>query len=351
VDHGQGPGVLEVGERLADGDLGDAGDGDDLAGAHLLRGDPLELLGDEQLGDLGLLRGAVRPTPGDAVALVEVAVHDAAEGDAPEVRRRVQVGHEGLERRVRLVLGRRDALEQQVEQRLEGGPVRQAGAVGRAVERRLALAGHAVDDREVELLERRVEVEEQLLDLVHHLGDASVGPVDLVDHEHDRQVGLQRLAEHEARLGQRSLGGVHEEQHTVDHRQAALHLPTEVGVARRVDDVDLHVAVGHGGVLGEDGDPLLPLEVHGVHDALVDVLVGAKGAGLPEHLVDEGGLAVVDVGHDGHVAEVGASRHREVLRGVRGGRPAYGGPFTRAASSRRGRRPGGRLRRRPTPRC
>ena len=46
---GQRARVVEVGERLADRDLGDAGDGDDLAGAHLVGGHPLELLGDEQL--------------------------------------------------------------------------------------------------------------------------------------------------------------------------------------------------------------------------------------------------------------------------------------------------------------
>ena len=41
-------------------------------------------------------------------------------------------------------------------------------------------------------------------------------------------------------------------------------------------------------------------------DAVVDVLVRAERAGLPQHGVDEGGLAVVDVGDDGDVAEVGA---------------------------------------------
>ena len=59
-----------------------------------------------------------------------------------------------------------------------------------------------------------------------------------------------------------------------------------------------------GGVLGQDGDALLPLQVAGVHDPLVDRLVGPEGPGLPEHGVDQGGLAVVDVGHDGHVADV-----------------------------------------------
>ena len=81
---------------------------------------------------------------------------------------------------------------------------------------------------------------------------------------------LQRLAQHEAGLRQRALAGVDEQQHAVDHGQAALDLAAEVGVAGGVDDVDGdRVAVGrlvvHGGVLGEDRDALLPLQVHRVH--------------------------------------------------------------------------------------
>ena len=95
-----------------------------------------------------------------------------------------------------------------------------------------------VDDRELDLLLVGVEVEEQLVDLLDDLGDAGVGAVDLVDDEHDRQPRLERLAQHEARLGQRALGGVDQQHHAVDHRQAALDLAAEVGVAGRVDDVD-----------------------------------------------------------------------------------------------------------------
>ena len=114
------------------------------------------------------------------------------------------------------------------------------------------------------------------------------------------------LLEHVARLGQRPLGGVDEEQDRVDHQQAALDLAAEVGVARRVHDVEADVAVVDAGLLGQDGDALLALEIAGVHDALGHDLVGAEGAGLPKHGVDERGLAVVDVGDDGDVAEVGA---------------------------------------------
>ena len=116
--------------------------------------------------------------------------------------------------------------------------VGQSGAVGGPLHRRLALARHAVDDREVELVDVGVEVEEQLLDVVDDLGDAGVGPVDLVDDEDHRQLRLERLAQHEAGLGQRPLGGVDEQQHAVDHRQRPLDLAAEVGVAGRVDDVD-----------------------------------------------------------------------------------------------------------------
>ena len=59
----------------------------------------------------------------------------------------------------------------------------------------------------------------------------------------------------------------------------------------------------HGRVLGEDRDAPLALERVGVHHALGDDLVFAERAGLAEHLVDEGRLAVIDVRDDGDVAD------------------------------------------------
>ena len=82
-----------------------------------------------------------------------------------------------------------------------------------------------------------------------------------------------------------------------------LRIRSEVGVARGVHDVDLHVAVLHGGVFGQDGDAALTLQVVGVHDALGHGLVFAERTALLEHLVHQGGLAMVDVGDDGDVAQ------------------------------------------------
>ena len=172
--------------------------------------------------------------------------------------------------------------------------------------RRRAGPGVRVDDREVDLAVVGAEVHEQLVDLVEDLRGAGVGSVDLVDRDDDRQVAGHRLLEDVAGLGQRALRGVDEEQHGVDHQQAPLDLAAEVGVARRVDDVQADAAVVDGRLLGEDRDALLALEVHRVEDAVDDGLVRPERAGLAEHRVDERGLAVVDVGDDGDVAEVGS---------------------------------------------
>ena len=60
----------------------------------------------------------------------------------------------------------------------------------------------------------------------------------------------------------------------------------------------------HRGALGQDGDAALPLQVVAVERALGHLLMLPEGAGLAEQLVDQGGLAVVDMGDDGDVADV-----------------------------------------------
>ena len=137
-----------------------------------------------------------------------------------------------------------------------------------------------------------------------------IGAVDLVDDEDDRELAFERLAEHEASLRQRPLARIDEQQGPVRHGQAALDLAAKVGVAGRVDDVDLHVAHAHGGVLREDRDALLALELARVHDAVGRVGAQAELARLLEEGVDERRLAVVDVGDDGHVTDVVAARGR-----------------------------------------
>ena len=73
-------------------------------------------------------------------------------------------------------------------------------------------------------------------------------------------------------------------------------------MARGIHDVNLHVLIVDGGVLGQDGDAPLPLQVIGVHDPFHGGLVLPVNAALLEHLVHQSGLAVVNVGDDGNVS-------------------------------------------------
>ena len=212
------------------------GERDDLAGPGLVGGHALEPLGHVQLGRRDTL--ATEPSrrhhatcwPCAIVALVHAAQREPA-----DVGVGVEVGHARLQRVPLLVLGRRHGSHQQLEQRPQVGPLdlrlestpsppsrscRRSGT--RSAPRRRPGRGTARRPRPPPRSTR------------------ASGRSTLFTHEHHRQPRLERLAQHEARLRQRPLGGVHQQHHAVDHRQPALHLAAEVGVAGRVDEVDLH---------------------------------------------------------------------------------------------------------------
>ena len=133
---------------------------------------------------------------------------------------------------------------------------------------------------------------------------ALVGAVDLIDDNDDAVTQLQRAAEDEAGLGHGTLGRVNEQDNAVDHLENALDLAAEVGVSRGIDNVYLRIAVLHGGVFSHDGYAALTLEVVRVHDSLDDLLIFAVNAALLEHLVNQRGFAVVNVGDNCNISEL-----------------------------------------------
>ena len=288
--------VLHVGDRLADRDVLDSGQTDDVAGGGFLDVDPLEAVERIELGDLGVLDRGVELDHRHGIADLDPAVEDAPDRDAADVVARIQVRDQQLQRRVGVAARRRHVLDDRVEQRP------QVFARRFRIEARRADPGVGVQHRKIELILAGVEIDEQVVDLVQHFRDPRVGPVDLVDHHDRRQPALERLAQHEAGLRQRPFRRVDQQHHSVDHRQRPFDLTAEIRVAGSVDDVDQHVVVVHGGVLGENGDPALALQLVAVHRALGDPLVGAEGAALVQQRIDQGRLAVVDVGDDGDVA-------------------------------------------------
>ncbi len=126
--------------------------------------------------------------------------------------------------------------------------------------RRRAGLGDRVEHGKIKLRLFRIEIDEEIVDLVQHFLRTRVGAVNLVDHHDGRQLGLERLGQHVARLRQRAFGRIHQQHHAVDHLERALHLAAKVGVAGRIDDVDLAAAKVDGRVLGENRDAALALQ-------------------------------------------------------------------------------------------
>ena len=58
------------------------------------------------------------------------------------------------------------------------------------------------------------------------------------------------------------------------------------------------------GALGEDGDAALALLVVGIQRPFLDLLIVADRAGLLQEVVDERGLAMVDMGDNGNISYV-----------------------------------------------
>ena len=287
-------------DGIADGDIADAAEGDDIArrrfgDGHLAQTG--ELVHTDRLGLLGRGVGVVVVAHGDLLVLLQHAALDTADGDTAHELVIVDGADQHLEGLVQVGLRRGDVVQNGIEQRLQVRAHHVGGIAGGTV------AGGAEQHGAVQLLVGGVQVQQQLQHLVDDLVDTLVGTVDLVDDHDDPVTQLQRAAEHETGLGHRALGGVHQQDDAVDHLQDTLHLAAEVGVARGIHDVDLGVAVLDGGVLGQNGDAALTLQVVRVHDALHRLLVLTVHAALLEHLVHQRGLAVVDVGDNGHVSQ------------------------------------------------
>ena len=289
-------------ERIGDVELGQAGDRHDVAGFGQIDRRALDAAERQDLRHAaGLDDVAVIVQDLDVLVGLHAARLDTARDEAAEVR-------VGFEQRAKHPKGTlldrrlRDVLQDQLEQRCH--------AVLRAVRRvrHPAIAAGSVEDREIELFVVGVERREEVEDVVDDFLDTGVGTVDLVDRHDGTKPELQGLADDEFGLRHRAFSGVDEDDHAVNHRQDPLDLTTEIGVTRRVHDIDPRVLPDHRRDFGQNRNAALLLEVVRVHHAFGDALVLAERTRLLEQLVDQRCLAVVDVGDDGDVTKLHGSR-------------------------------------------
>ena len=95
-------------------------------------------------------------------------------------------------------------------------------------------------------------------------------------------------------------------------------------MAGRIDQVDLHVADADAAVLRQDRDAALALLIVRIHDEAVLAadeliqLLGSELSRLPEHLIDESGFSVDNVGDDGDVSDI-VPLHEWIRKSLRSG--------------------------------
>ena len=187
------------------------------------------------------------------------------------------------------------------------------------VQRRNALNGGRVNNREIELFIRRTQVDKQVKRSIEHVVNDGIGSIDLVDHDDSLVSERQCLPKDKGRLRHRAFLRIDQQQHAFNHAQGPFYFSAEVGMPRRIDDIDLDALISDARVLGPDRDAALTLLIHRVHNAFAHVVDLPMDVRLPEHRVDQGGFAMVDVGNNGDVANVGPLTKRsapDFLNGV-----------------------------------
>ena len=274
--------LVRVGEGHAHGHVFHAGDRHNGPAAGLVHRRFLVAIKGKDLVDAGGPDAAIPPHHNHGSAQVKTAAAHLAGPQAAQIRRIVDGGDLKLQGALRIARRRRHVPHDHFA---DGVHVCALGRVAEAVER-IAALGRGIDHREVQNFVRCAQSDQQIEHLIHR----PVGPgrrlVDLVHHQKNREPGSQRLFHHKKGLGHGALLGVDQEYRAVGHAQHPLHLTAEIGVAGRIDDVDLIPAVTVGAVFGGNGDTALAFQFHGIHQAFRHLLVVAKHAALAEELVN-----------------------------------------------------------------
>ena len=223
---------------------------------------------------------------------------EATDANTTLVAAMVDGAHLQSNRSFHLHLGSRNLLQDGIEQR------NHVHIAVFGVEAGIAVYRRGVHYGEVELFIGGAKLNHKVEHLVDRTFRIRIRAVYLVHNHYDTQAELQGVRQDETSLRFGSFVGVDDKQGTVRHIENTLYFSAEIGMSRRVDDVNLGVLVSNGDVLGQNGNAALSLLIVAVEHAFLDLLVAAKDVGGKQQAIDHRGLAMVDVGDDGHVSKL-----------------------------------------------
>ena len=96
---------------------------------------------------------------------------------------------------------------------------------------------------------------------------------------------------------------IHDEEHAVDGAQNPFHLRAEIGVPRRINNIDFAIAIFDRCVFRVDRNAALFFLITGIHHKLTHGFMSSERAALFEERVNQCGFTVVNVSDDGDVSD------------------------------------------------
>src|SRR6266550_870808 len=255
--------VLKRRYRIANVNIFNSCQCDDFAKAGLVNGFTFETFKHVKLGHTRFEDRSIRLYHRNLITNLDLPRENSTYGQATDVLVVVQIGHQQLKRICAKLFWSGYRFDDLIKERLQIYRIvfqLQFGDSG---------AGDGIKDRKLNLLVSGIEIQKQLVDLVHDFGRARILAVNLVDNCDSWQTGFKSLPKHESSLRQTPFGGVHQQHHAVDHFQNASDLTAEVGVAGSIHDIDFHIPITHRCILRHDGYATLFFKIHGIHHAIL----------------------------------------------------------------------------------
>ena len=297
VDFRQGFRILRVGYGFADFQVRNADDAGDFAHSGFFRFRPLQSFVRVYAADFSAAL-AFAVGNNDVLVRTEAAADDTADGDFTDVVVVIQGRNHELQRAVDIAFRAGAVFNDSFKQRFQIAAVVVHRIFGDAV------AAVCVDDWEIELVVVGFQFHEQFQYFVFDFRNAGFGLVDFIDNYDRLQILFQRLAQYVFRLRHRAFEGVDEQQYAVNHIQNTFYFAAEIGMARRVDDIDLDAFMHDGRVFGQDRNAPFPFDIAGVHDSFGNLFIGAENVALLKHCVDQCRFAMVNVGNNCNIANI-----------------------------------------------
>ena len=259
---------------------------------------PFQALKLVHFSNSGLLGRTIVVAQDNALAGFHLAALHSAHANTAYIIIVINIGKQNLQRSVQFSLRGGHIFQNSLKQRghILAGHSRIRGSV--------AVSAGGVNHRKLQLVIIRAQLNKQIQHLIHHFGRPGAGTVDLIHHNHRPLSQAKSLFQHKPGLGHTALKSVHQQQNAIHHHQDPLYLAAKIGVTGSIHNINFRILIHDRRIFRKNGNPALPLQIIGIHYPFRHRLVRPENTALPQHLIHQGGFAVVYVGDNGNIPQI-----------------------------------------------